>query len=253
MAIIAIANSKGGSGKTATVFNLGSQLARRGHKVLLWDMDPQASLSACFKVEFPQTQVYCEDILATDKIDPNQAPVEIGTNLFVIPATEGLAGLEGQLRHTEKDLFRLKRSIERLKHLKFDYILFDPPGSTDIFMAAVLIAADQVLIPARPTDNDFTALIGFRSTVEKAKELNHELVVKGILFNQVILSSKNEAIYRSFFAGDPWEKLICKTAIRMATAVANAPGTGKDVIAFEPKSKVAEDYKSLAVEVESWN
>jgi len=252
MRVIAIANSKGGSGKTATVFNLGAELARRGEKVLLWDMDPQASLTECFKVTLPSHQIYTDDILATDKINVTQAPVQICEKLFLIPTTKGLGGLEGTLEHSLDNLLRLKRRIAQLSVLDFTYVLLDPPGSTDIFMSATLAAAHQVLIPVRPTDTDFSAMVTFKSDIEKMKSINPDLNVKGILFNQVITASKNYQIYKSFLEEAHWDQLVCKTSVRMATSIANAPGTGKDVITFDPKSKAADDYRSLAEEVSSW-
>jgi chromosome partitioning protein len=253
MRVIAIANSKGGSGKTATVFNLGAELARRGNRVLLWDMDPQASLTECFKISFATHQIYTDDALATDKIDVTLAPVAISPNLFLIPTTKGLGGLEGTLEHSNENLLRLKRCIERLKSLAFDFVLLDPPGSTDIFMSATLAAAHQVLIPVRPTDTDFSAMVTFKEDIERMKAINPKLEVKGILFNQVITASKNYQIYKSFLEEANWDKLVCQSVVRMATSVANAPGTGKDVIAFDPKSKAADDYRTLATEVSSWN
>ena len=250
--VIAIANSKGGSGKTATTFNLGCELARRGEKVLLWDIDPQASLTNCFKVELPQTQLYTDDILATEKLDVTKAPVKIGDNLYLIPATQALGGVEGLLSEGD-NIQRVKRCLDRLAHMEFTYVLLDPPGSTDIFMSAALVAAKEVLIPVRPTDSDFSTMVDFKEAIEKVKTLNPQIEVKGILFNQVITSSKNQKIYRSFLEEANWSELVCKTSVRMATTVANAPGKGKDVIAFDPKSKAADDYRNLAKEVMSWN
>jgi chromosome partitioning protein len=253
MRVIAVANSKGGSGKTATVFNLGAELARRGEKVLLWDIDPQASLTDCFKIPYKPSQIYTEDALATDKIDVTQAPVQMCENLYIIPATQGLGGLEGTLEHSTDNLLRLRRCLDRLKHLEFSYVILDPPGSTDIFMSAALAAAQEVLIPVRPTDTDFTAMVNFKADIEKIKSINPELEVRGILFNQVITSSKNYKIYKAFLEEAKWDALVCQTSIRMATTVANAPGTGKDVISFDPKSKAADDYRALATEILLWN
>jgi len=249
--IIAVANSKGGSGKTATVFNLASEIARKGSKVLIWDLDPQASLTSCFGFTYPQHQLFSDDILATDKLDVSQAPVKVAENLFLIPATNGLGGLEGLLSQGE-NIKRVKSTLEKLSHFEFDFVILDPPGSTDIFMSAALVAATEVIIPVRPTHSDFSAMVDFKEILEKIKPLNPQLEVKGILFNQVITSSKNQSIYRKFLEDANWDNLICKSTIRMATAVANAPGVGKDVISFDPKSKPAEDYKKFAKEVLSW-
>jgi chromosome partitioning protein len=253
MKVISVANSKGGSGKTATTFNLGSELARRGEKVLLWDLDPQATLTNCFKLQnIPQDQLYSEDILATDKIDPSKAPIQVKENLYLIPTTTAFGSLEGLLSKGEDSIFRVKRTLDRLLHFGFTYVLLDPPGSTDIFMSAALAASDFVLIPVRPTDSDFLTMVDFKEAIENIKELNPKLEVRGILFNQVITSSKNYSIYKKFLEEANWEHLVCKTSIRMSTSVANAPGVGKDVIEFDPKSKASEDYKKLAKEIMTW-
>src|SRR5690242_11590773 len=111
MRVIALANSKGGSGKSTTIFNLSCELARRGKKILLIDMDPQASLTTCFKMSFNQSQLYLEDILATDKLNPAQAPVVVRENLFIIPTTGNLGGVEIFLKN---DPARLKKVLDKL-------------------------------------------------------------------------------------------------------------------------------------------
>ena len=252
MRVIAIANSKGGCGKTSTTFTLGSELARRGNRVLLWDADPQATLTNCFKVDFPQHQLYSDDILATDKLDITAAPVEISKNLFLIPATGGLGDIASVLSSGD-NIFRIRKGLQKLASFGFDYVLLDPPGSTEIFMSAVLVATQDVLIPVRPTDNDFTTMVEFKSAIDKVRPLNPTLRVRGILFNQVITSSNNAKIYRKYLEDAGWEELVCKSTIRMATSIANAPGQGKDAIAFDPKSKASQDYKKLTEEVLSWN
>jgi chromosome partitioning protein len=252
MRVIAIANSKGGSGKTATVFNLGADLARRGHKVLLWDLDPQASLSNAFKVEFRQAQLYTEDILSTEKLDPSQAPVEVSANLHLIPATSALGGVEGVLA-TGNNIYRVRRCLDRLAALGFDFVLLDPPGATDIFMSAALVASHDILIPTRPTDTDFATMVEFKRSIDKVKDLNPELRIRGILFNQVITSSKNARIYRGFLDDPEWSDLVCQSSIRLATNIANSTAHGKDVISLEPKSKSATDYRKLTEEILLWN
>src|SRR5277367_4823112 len=158
---IAVANSKGGCGKTTTVLNLGAALAQSGIKTLLIDMDPQASLTEAFKVDFPQSTIYAEDMLASPKVDASRAPLLVRENLYLIPATEALGGLESILSRTAEDKYRLRDAITRLGQA-FDFIIIDPPGSTDIFMATVLAAAEQVIIPVRPTDTDFCTLAKFK-------------------------------------------------------------------------------------------
>ena len=252
MKIIAIANSKGGCGKTATVLNLGAALAQAGRSTLLIDMDPQASLTEAFKLDFPQATIYTEDVLASPKVDASKAPIKVRENLYLMPATEALGGLESVLNRTPDEKFRLRDVIRRLGQA-FDFIIIDPPGSTDIFMATVLAAAEEVMIPVRPTDTDFCTLAKFKETIDAAQTFNPKLKVRSILFNQVITSANSKKIYRGFLEGHEWESLVANPSIRMATSVATAPAAGKNIFEFDPKSKVAADYKQLASEVLAWN
>jgi len=251
MEIIALAHSKGGTGKTTTVFNLGSELSRRKKNVLLLDMDPQASLTMCFKHQFKQDQLFMEDLLATDRLDPCKAPVHIGDFLDIIPATSNLGGVELFLT---KDPLRLKKLIHNLTQLNYDYVLIDAPGTTDIFMVAVLSAATEVIIPVRPGDLDCSALLDFKKNIDKiSSSFNPTLEIRGLLFNQVITSSKNHKVYRDFLGENELGKKLLGSQIRMATAILNSPSFGKDIGLTDPKSEAAKDYRNLADEVISWH
>ncbi len=254
MKTLAIANSKGGSGKTTTSFNLGHELVRLGKKVLMVDFDPQASLTHSFKVEFPQDQIYIEDLVSKGgqgRLNAAQAIVEPKPNLFLIPSTGALGNLESELKGPA-GLVRLRETLKGVAHLGFDLILIDPPGSSDVFMSMSLLASDEVLIPARPTDTDISTLNEFVPFVEEHRALNPVLRIRGILLNQVQSSSKNGQFYldrlREIGLGD----LICRSSIRSAIDAANSLAYGQSSSEHKPKAAVSKDYQELAQEVSSW-
>jgi chromosome partitioning protein len=251
MRIIAIANSKGGSGKTTTVFNLIAELARRKQKVLAIDMDPQASLTKAYRRDFIPDQIYLEELLNSERLDPNSAIVTISDFLHLIPSTNGLEASEYFL---EKDAFRLKKVINKLSSANYHYIVIDAPGTTDVYMGAVLSAADELIIPIRPSDFDFNALIDFEEKIGQVqKTINPSLLTRGLLFNQVITSSKNYEYYKTLPDNLALNRILLNTSIRMSTAVQNsATFGGADIGSKDPTSKAAEDFRKLADEVLSW-
>ena len=254
MKIITVANSKGGSGKTTTSFNLAHELAAMGKKVLLVDFDPQASLTNCFKIELPQDQIYIEDLVSKNgygKLSITASIVGIKEGIYLVPTTGALGNLEGELKGAT-GLIKLREVLKGLNNLAFDVVIIDPPGSSDIFMTMALVASNEVIIPTRPTDTDISTLTEFVPFIEEHKALNPQLKISGILLNQTQSSSKNAAFYlnklKELGVGD----LIFKSQIRSAIDAANSIAYGKSSSEYKPKSSVSQDYKSFAKEVAKW-
>ena len=254
MKTFAIANSKGGSGKTTTAFNLGHELARLGKKVLMVDFDPQASLTHSFKVEFPQDQIYIEDLVSKagqGRLQVADAIVEPKPNLFLIPSTGALGNLESELKGPA-GLVRLREALKGVAHLGFDAVIIDPPGSSDVFMSMSLLAASEVIIPARPTDTDISTLKEFVPFVEEHKALNPNLQIRGILLNQVQSSSKNGQFYLDRLKELGLGDLIFKSSVRTAIDAANSIAYGQCSSEHKPKAAVSKDFQELAQEVFPW-
>jgi chromosome partitioning protein len=254
MKIFTIANSKGGSGKTTTAFNLGHELAALKKRVLMIDFDPQASLTNCFKIELPQDQIYIDDLVSKGgygKLSINQSILGVKDNLFLVPASGALGNHEGELKGAT-GLIKLKEVLKSLNSESFDVVIIDPPGSSDIFMTMALVSCNEVIIPTRPTDTDITTLTEFLPFIEEHKALNPALKISGILLNQTQTSSKNADFYlgklKSLGVGD----IILKSQIRSAIDAANSIAYGKSSSEYKPKSAVSLDYKMFAKEVSKW-
>ena len=257
MKILVIANSKGGSGKTTTAFNLAHDLSTAGKKVLLVDFDPQSSLTSCFKVDLPQNQIYIEDLIAKagyGKLSISNAivsPKDGNENLYLVPSSGGLGNLEGELKGPA-GLIRLREVLKGLHSLNFDVVVIDPPGSTDVFMSLALMAADEVIIPSRPTDTDINTLTDFIPFIEEHKALNTNLNIRGILLNQTQTASKNADFYLKQLKEAGLGDLVMKTKIRSAIDAANSIAYGKSSVEYKPKSAVSLDYKELTKEILQW-
>lgn len=257
MNVIVIANSKGGSGKTTTAFNLAHDLAHSGKKVALIDFDPQSSLTNSFKIDLPQNQIYIEDLISKagygklSILNALVAPKENLENLLLVPSSGSLANLEGELKGPA-GLIRLREVIKGLMNLKLDALIIDPPGSTDVFMSMALMSASDVIIPSRPTDTDINTLIDFIPFIEEHKALNPNLKIKGILLNQTQTSSKNADFYLKQLNEAGLGNLILKTQIRSAIDAANSIAYGKSSVEYKPKSAVSQDYQSLSKEIAQW-
>jgi chromosome partitioning protein len=254
MKIFTVANSKGGSGKTTTAFNLAHELVRLGKKVLMVDFDPQASLTNSFKIELPQSQIYIEDLVSKagqGKLHIANAIVEPKENLFLIPATGALGNLESELKGPA-GLVRLRETLKGVEGMGLDVVIIDPPGSSDVFMSMSLLAANEVIIPARPTDTDISTLSEFVPFIEEHKALNTNLQIRGIILNQVQSSSKNGQFYLEKMKTLGLGELVFPCSIRSAIDAANSVAYGQCSSEHKPKAPVSKDYQEFAKEVAKW-
>lgn len=255
--VIAVANQKGGVGKTTTVANLGAALARAGLCVGLIDLDPQANLTMHFGVEpgSPPASIY--DVL-TAGLALGRATMIVQPNLLLVPSVIDLAAAEIELAGAV-GRERILRDRLAEQHLPTDLILLDCPPSLGLLTLNALAAADEVLIPLQP---HFLPLQGLGKLLETValvqKRINPPLRVGGVVFvmyeGATRLAGEVVQDVQAFFeqartAGGPWSGVrVFSTRVRRNIKLAECPSFGTTIHQYDPASHGATDYSALAAE-----
>lgn len=244
--VIAIANQKGGVGKTTTTINLGAYLAKAKNKVLVVDLDPQGNTSTGLGVAKESLERDLYDVLI-EGVHPNDVTLVTPYHgLKLLPAANALAGAEIELVSRPEREFQLKKALEGLD---YDYILIDSPPSLGLLTVNGLVAADSVIIPVQA---EFYALEGLgqlMSTIKRVKQaLNPNLDLLG-----VVLTMHNGRTSLSAQVHDEVKKhfnnKVFDTIIPRNVRLAEAPSYGMPIMQYDKWSKGAKGYKQLAKEV----
>jgi chromosome partitioning protein len=246
--IIAVANQKGGVGKTTTSVNLGAGLATLGKKVLLVDIDPQGNTTSGIGINKADVKYCIYDVIIND-IHPLDAimATEI-PNLSIIPATIQLAGAEIELVPTISREVRLKKSLQVIRD-QFDYILIDCPPSLGILTINSLTASDSVLIPIQCEYYALEGLSQLLNTIRLVqKHLNTHLQIEGVLLT-MLDARTNLGIQVIEEVKKYFQDKVYQTVIPRNVRLSEAPSHGQSIITYDPKSKGAEMYSDLAKEV----
>lgn len=251
--VIAVANQKGGVGKTTTSINLGVGLARAGKRVLLVDSDPQGHLT--MGLGFPKNlrvtlKNMLEYIIMGIEFDPQEAVLRHKEGIDVVPSNKLLTGMDVSLFSVDDREKVLKEYLELLKD-KYDYIIIDCMPSLGMLTINAISAADSVLIPVQPQFYSADGLTELLRVVKAVKKrYNPSLRIEGILFTMDACRYNNakrvkEAV-RSAYGKD--FKIFGHTIPRAET-IAEAPTEGISIYSFDGKGKGAESYERLVQEV----
>ena len=243
--VIALANQKGGVGKTTTAINLGASLARAGKSVLIYDFDPQANSSAGLGVRVESPSTYDTVIGETPVAD-----VVVDTTidgLRLAPSTPSLAGAEVELVPMMAREFRLKRALDGVRG-QYDYVLVDCPPSLGLLPVNALTAADEVIVPVQCEYLALEGLGQLTSTLELVRRnLNTGLRLRGLLLTmfdgRTNLSQQVADEVRAHFPN------TFKTIIPRSVRLSEAPSHGLPIARYDPSSRANRAYEDLAQEI----
>jgi chromosome partitioning protein len=246
--IIAVANQKGGVGKTTTAVNLAACLATAGQTTLLVDCDSQANATAAIGFQKdPSRRTLYHSLILNEPFDriTQKSQVE---HLDVVPADKNLAGAAVELVSAEGREYKLKAVLSELRE-KYEFIILDCPPALDLLTLNALVAADAVLVPIQC---EYLALEGVSELLDTLmrirRTLNPRLEIEGILLTmydeRTTLSRQVATDLRSFFGTQ-----IFQSSIPRNVRLAEAPSFGKPIIFYDVHSKGAEGYTQLAQEV----
>lgn len=247
--VIAVANQKGGVGKTTTAVNLSACLAEAGKKTLIIDIDPQGNTTQGLGIDKTSLTQTTYDILLQTKNIYDVIGEDVYPNLDLLPANIDLAGAEIELIQVADNSYILKKAVAEIKE-SYDFILIDCPPSLSLLTINALTAADTVLVPLQC---EFYALEGLSQlmyTIDLIRErLNPDLSIEGIVFTMYDARTNLSLEVVEEVRRELNNTNIYKTIIPRNVRLSEAPSYGEPIAKYDPNSKGAMAYKELAQEV----
>ncbi|MCI8784436.1 MAG: ParA family protein [Dorea sp.] len=246
--IIAIANQKGGVGKTTTAINLSASLAEKGRKVLAIDMDPQGNMSSGLGLDKNAIDGTIYDMIIGEADVEEVIHKDTIENLDILPSNVDLSAVEIEMIDVENKEFVVKNAIQKIRD-NYDYVIIDCPPSLSLLTVNAMTTADSVLVPIQCEYYALEGLSQLIHTVELVKDrLNPVLEIEGVVFTMYDART-NLSLQVVENVKDNLEQNIYKTIIPRNIRLAEAPSFGTPINQYDPRSAGAESYMRLAEEV----
>lgn len=246
--IIAIANQKGGVGKTTTATNLSACLAEKGKKVLAIDMDPQGNMSSALGIDKNNTENTIYELILEECSLEECRVEEIIENLSIIPSNVNLAGAEIELIGLDNKEYILRKYVEEIRD-KYDFIVIDCPPSLNTLTVNAMTTADTVLVPIQCEYFALEGLSQLIHTINLVRDrLNPNLEIEGVVFT-MFDARTNLSLQVVENVKENLNQTVYKSIIPRNVRLAEAPSHGKPITLYDSKSAGAEAYRDLAEEV----